>query len=92
MLCAVGFNGKGGVLNFRGIAEDAGFGERRKLLQIHLLLKPTWKAFGGHKCEACCGSLALCLENAPLLHAQHQQSLQEKDPHGTLAPGLKSAG
>lgn len=92
MLCAVGLNGKAGVAvwNFRGTAEDDGLRGRRKLLQIHLLLKSTWKAFGGHKHHTCCSGPALCLENGLLLYAQHQQSLQENAPHGTLTPGLKN--
>lgn len=86
MLCAVGFNGKGGVGNFRGVAENAGFREKRKLFQIHLLLTSAWKAFGGHKHQARCGSPALCLDHALLLHAQQQQRLQEEALRGTLAP------
>lgn len=62
-----------------------------KSFQIHLLLMSTCKAFGGHKHQACCGSPALCLENALLLHAQSQQSLLEKAPCGSLSPGLTSA-
>lgn len=39
----------------------------------------TCKAFGGHKHQACCGTPALCLENAFQLHAQSPAISSGKD-------------